>query len=136
MDSSIDNRPLDTILSMRGVIIGGTYRAAIGKRGTIHGELVGREMGMTTWFSFVGTNDRAIAYGEFVEARNDVQNVLKALASKGMRIDSIRNHTMGEEPQFVFIRFWGQGTALDLAKSLRNVLDVEVGAVPPPGPRR
>jgi hypothetical protein len=136
LESAIDNRPLDAALSMRGTVNGGAYRAAIGKRAIVHGEVIGREMGMSTWFSFAGANDHAVAYGEFVEDKNDLQKVLRALTSKGMRIASIRNHIIGEEPQLVFVRFWGQGTALELAKALRYALDVEVGAISLPDAKR
>jgi len=129
LDSSIDSRPLDAALSMRGTINGGAYRVAIGRRAVVHGELIGREMGVSTWFSFAGANDRAVVYGEFVEDKDDLQKVLRALTSKGIRVASIRNHMIGEEPQLVFVRFWSQGTALELAKALRYVLDVEVGAI-------
>jgi hypothetical protein len=128
--SAIDNRPLDTVLSMQGTVLGGTYRAAIGKWAVVHGERVGREMGITTWVSFAGSNDRALAHGEFVEGRDELQKVLKAFTAKGISIQSIRNHAIGEEPQLVFIQFRAQGTALDIAKALRYALDVEVGTIP------
>jgi len=131
LESAIDGGPLDTILSMRGVVIGGVYRAAIGSRAVLHGELIGREMGMSTWVSFAGTNDHALAHGEFAETPDGLKTLLKALRSKGLNIISIRNHTLGEHPQFVFVRFWGQDSALELAKKIRYVLDTQVGAMAP-----
>lgn len=131
--SAIDAAPLDAVLSMKGVVTEGVYRAAIGKRALLHGELVGREMGMSTWFSFAGTNGRAVAQGEIVETAGDLKKVLKALRVGGINITSIRNHTLNEQPQLVFVRFWGQGTALELAKALRYVLEVDVGAISAPG---
>jgi hypothetical protein len=136
LESAIDNRPLDAALSMRGTVNGGAYRAAIGKRAMVHGEVIGREMGVSTWFSIAGTNDHAVAYGEFVEDKDDLQKVLRALTSKGIRIASIRNHMIGEAPQLVFVRFWSQGTALELAKALRYALDVEVGTISLPDAKR
>lgn len=133
--NAIDAGPINAILSMRGVVIGGVYRAAIGIKALIAGEQIGREMGMSTWASFAGTNDRAVAQGEFVETAADLKKVLTALRSKGINIASIRNHTLGEHPQLVFVRFWGQGTALELAQAIRYALNVEVGVVPPPGQR-
>jgi hypothetical protein len=131
LESAIDAGPLDAILSMRGVVIGGVYRAAIGSRAILHGEMIGREMGMSTWVSFAGTNDRAVASGEFVETPDGLKILLKALRAKGVNIVSIRNHTLGEHPQFVFVRFWGQDSALELAKKIRYVLDTQVGAMAP-----
>ena len=126
--SAIEAAPLDAVLSMKGVVVGGVYKAAIGKKAVLHGEQIGREMGMSTWFSFAGTNDRSVVQGEFVETATDLKKVVLALRARGMNIASIRNHTLGESPQFVFVRFWGQGTAVELAKALRYVLDIEVGA--------
>src|SRR5438445_10266342 len=131
LKSAIDAGPLDAILSMRGVVIGGVYRAAIGSRAILHGEMIGREMGMSTWVSFAGTNDRALAQGEFVETADGLKVLLKALRAKGVNIVSIRNHTLGEHPQLVFVRFWSQDSALELAKKIRYVLDTQVGAMAP-----
>jgi hypothetical protein len=131
LDSAIDGRPLDTILSMRGSTVGGVYKAAIGKRAMIHGELVGREMGMTTWVSFSGADDHAVVQGEFVETADDLQKALKALRARGIYIESVRNHTAGEHPQFIFIRYWGEGSAVALARSIRYVLNVEIGVITP-----
>ena len=130
LESAIDCGPLDTVLSLRGVVIGGVYRVAIGNRAVLHGELIGREMGMSTWVSFAGTNDHALAHGEFVETPDGLKILLKALQAKGINIVSIRNHTLGEHPQFVFVGFWGQDSALELAKKIRYVLDTQVPTIP------
>src|SRR5216683_1349700 len=84
LESVIDAGPLDAILSMRGVVIGGVYRAAIGSRAILHGEVIGREMGMSTWVSFAGTNDHALAHGEFVETPEGLKVLLRALRAKGV----------------------------------------------------
>jgi len=51
VDNSIDPGPLNIILSMRGSVLEGVYRAAIGRRAVLHGESVGREMGISTWIA-------------------------------------------------------------------------------------
>jgi hypothetical protein len=130
IESSIDPRPLDAVLSIKGIVIGGTYRAAIGANAVLWGEQVGREMGMSTWVSIAGTNDRAVAHGDFIASTDDLQRVLKALRLKGISITSIRNHTVGEHPQFVFVHFRGEGAALDLARAVKYALDAEVGNEP------
>lgn len=127
--SAIDPAPLNDILAMRGTVTGGVYKAAIGRKALLHGEAIGRELGMTTWVSFAGTNNRAVVQGEFLATSDELQNVLKALRLKGGNVLSIRNHTFGEHPQVVFVRFWEQGPASDLARALRFVLDVQVGAI-------
>ena len=126
LDSSIDPAPLNAALSMRGVVIAGAYRAAIGSNVLLRGEQVGGEMGMCTWISVAGTNERAVAHGEFIASSADLQRVLKALRAKGISITSIRNHTLGEHPQVVFVHFRGEGTATDLARAVRFGLDAQI----------
>jgi hypothetical protein len=111
IESTIDPRPLDAVLSMKGTVTAGVYRAGIGTRAILNGELIGREMGMSTWVSIASTNDRALAQGEFIESPSGLRKLVTALRAKGINIISIRNHTLGEHPQSVFVRFWGEGSA-------------------------
>jgi Domain of Unknown Function (DUF1259) len=128
LESSINPHPLDDVLSMRGSVSGGVYRAAIGRRALSHGETIGREMGVTSWISLSGTDDRAFAQGEFVATSDELQNLLRALRSKNIKIVSIRNHMVGEHPQLLYVRFWEQGRAIDIVTALRYALNVQVGA--------
>jgi hypothetical protein len=133
LDSSINPHPLDDVLSMRGSVSAGVYRAAIGRRALSHGETIGREMGVTSWISLSGTDDRAFAQGEFVATSDELQNLLRALRSKNIKIVSIRNHMVGEHPQLLYVRFWDQGRTIDIVTALRYALNVQVGitAAPP-----
>jgi hypothetical protein len=131
IESAINAGPLDAVLSMKGTVTAGVYKAAIGTRTLLNGELVGREMGMSTWISVAGTNEHALAQGEFVESPNGLRKLLTALRARGLNISAIRNHTVGEHPQSIFVRFWGEGSAIQLAKAVRYALDVQVGAVSP-----
>jgi hypothetical protein len=126
--NTIDGAPLDAILAMRGTVSGGVYRAAIGRKVLLRGETVGRELGMSTWVSFAGTNDHALGQVELVATADELQRTLSTICSSGMHVTSIRNHTIGEHPQLVFVRFWGEGPVVDMAKSVRHVLEVQVGA--------
>jgi hypothetical protein len=125
VESSINAAPLDVILSMKGTVIGGAYRAAIGANAFLLGEPVGRDMGMSTWVSIAGTNNRAVAHGEFLASQDNLQKLLRALSLKGISVISIRNHTVGELPQFVFVLFRAEGTASDVARAIRYSLDAQ-----------
>ena len=128
-NSNVDPGPLNAVLSMNGEVRDGVYRAAIGRKAIVRGEQIGREMGISTRLVIAGTNKLALAEGQFVATAGELQSLLKTLRSSGIDITSIRNHTVGEHPQFIFIQFWGQGEAVALAKRLRHALDVQVGEV-------
>jgi hypothetical protein len=129
--SSIDGEPIDAVLSMKGTVVNGIYRAAIGQISVLNNTPFGKEMGASTSLTFAGTNQDATVQGEIVASADQLQRVLKALRAKRLDLISIRNHTIGEHPQLVFVRFTGNGTALDLAKAVRYALDVQVGALKP-----
>ena len=129
LTNAIDPAPVNMILSMRGVATDGVYRAAIGRVALVNDTPIGREMGMSTTISMFGSNDHAFVDAEMIVHADELQRVLMALRAKNLNITSIRNHLVNEHPQAIFIRVWGQGAALELAKGLRYALDVEVGAV-------
>jgi hypothetical protein len=128
LENSIDPAPLDAVLGLRGVVIGGAYRVTIGAKARLLGEQLGQDMGMCTWVSIGGTNDRAVVHGEFIASIDELQRVLRALREKGISITSIRNHTLGEQPQFVFVQFRGAGASRDLASAVRYALNVQPGS--------
>jgi len=126
--NNIDATPLNSVLSMRGVVADGIYRAAIGRIVLINGTPIGREMGMNTSIVVFGTNDRAFVQAELILNPDELQRVLKALRTRDFTVTSIRKHTVAEHPESLFIRVWKQGVALELARGLRFALDVGAGA--------
>ena len=128
LSNSLDGAPLNTILSMRGVATEGIYRASIGRVVLVNATHFAREMGMSTTVSIFGTNERAFLDADMIVSPDELQRVLIALRLKSLDITSIRNHTIGEHPTVLFVHLWGKGTAVELARSLRYVLDIQVGA--------
>jgi len=127
--NNIDPAQLNSVLSMRGVVSEGIYRAAIGRIAVVNGTPIGREMGMSTSIAIFGTNDRAFVEADMIVSPDELQRVLKALRARDFTVTSIRKHIVGEHPESMFIRVWKQGAAVDLARGLRFALDVAVGAV-------
>ena len=56
----------------------------------------------------------------------ELQGVLKALRKAGIHVVAIHNHMTHEEPQYVFLHYWGKGPALELARALRSALSLPV----------
>jgi Domain of Unknown Function (DUF1259) len=60
--------------------------------------------------------------GDFAVRESELQSVLKALRKGGVNIVAIHSHMTGETPRMLFLHFWGRGTAMDLAKTLKSAL--------------
>ena len=124
-ESTISAAPIDTILNVKGQTNSGMYKASIGRKATMHGKTVSNQMGVNTWAAFAGSDAAATVDGDFAMLEGELQGVLKALRKGGINIVAIHNHMTNEEPQFVFLHYWGKGRASDLAKTLRAALDTQ-----------
>jgi hypothetical protein len=123
--SSITAAALDSILGVKGETNNGMYKATIGRSATMHGAKVGKQMGVNTWAAFAGTDASALVDGDYAMTTGELQPVLKALRKAGINVVAIHNHMAQEEPQYVFLHYWGKGPAATLAKGLKSALDTQ-----------
>jgi hypothetical protein len=120
--SAITAGALDTILGVKGETNNGMYKATIGRSASMHGAKVGKQMGVNTWAAFAGagSDHNALVDGDFAMTTDELQGVLKALRKAGISIVAIHNHMTHEDPQYVFLHYWGKGPATRLAKGLKS----------------
>jgi Domain of Unknown Function (DUF1259) len=123
--SSITSAPLETALGMKGQSNQGMFKVVVGRSATMHGLPVGREMGVNTWAAFAGSDEAAFVDGDFAMLENELQPVLRAMRQEGINIVAIHQHMSHEQPRYLFLHYWGKGKAIDLAQSLRRVLDAQ-----------
>jgi Domain of Unknown Function (DUF1259) len=103
----------------------GMYKMAVGRPAKMHGRNVGNQMGVNTWAAFAGSDELAVVDGDFAMVESELQMVLKTLRKAGIHIVAIHNHMTHEEPQYVFLHYWGKGRAIDLAKALKAAMDTQ-----------
>lgn len=120
--SSITATKLDAIFGVKGQVNAGMYKATIGRKATMHGKIVGNQMGVNTWAAFAGSDDNAFVDGDFAMTAGEMQAVLKVLRKANINIVAIHNHMTQEEPQYVFLHYWGKGNAEVIAQALRAAI--------------
>jgi hypothetical protein len=123
--SSITSAPLEAALGVKGQASQGMFKIVIGRPGTMHGVPVGKEMGINTWAAFAGSDDAAVIDGDFAMLESELQPVLHAMRKEGINVVAIHQHMTREQPRYLFLHYWGKGKAVDLALSLRRVLDAQ-----------
>ncbi len=123
--NSITAAPLDQIFGLKGETNNGMYKATIGRTARHHGRTIGKQMGVNTWGAFAGTDELASVDGDFAMLESELQGVLKTLRGAGIHIVAIHNHMTHEEPQYVFLHYWGKGPAQELARGVRAALDTQ-----------
>jgi hypothetical protein len=123
--NSITAATIDGILGVKGQANSGMYKAVISRKAAMYGKTVGNQMGVNTWAASAGTDDTAFVDGDFAMLKSEVQPVLKAMRKAGINIVAIHNHMTHEEPQYIFLHYWGKGAAAGLAKGQRSALDTQ-----------
>ena len=82
-------------------------------------------MGLTSWAAFAGSDAQAVVDGDFVVLEDELQPALKTLRSGGINIVAIHQHMTHEQPRYLFMHYWGKGSAQDLADIIKKALDVQ-----------
>lgn len=124
-DSKINPAPLEAVFGMNGQVNNGMFKVVIGRHASVHGITVGNEMGVNTWAAFAGSDSEAVVDGDFAMLEDEVQSILKTMRAQGINILAIHQHMMQEQPHYLFLHYWGKGKAVDLAKGIKKVLDVQ-----------
>jgi Domain of Unknown Function (DUF1259) len=122
--SSLDPAKLDSALGLKGQYKEGVYKFVVGRTTRMHDVEVGNQMGVNTWGTFAGGDDKAVVDGDIAMHEDELQNVLKTLRKVGINVVAIHQHMVGEQPRIMFLHYWGVAKANDLAKGLRAALDV------------
>jgi hypothetical protein len=117
--SSIEAKPLEEILNATAQAKDGMAKFVFARKTSMHGADAEAAMGVNTWAVFAGSPDDAVVDGDFAMLDGEVQGVLKALRRGAINVVAIHNHMIGEQPQIVFLHYWGRGRASDLAATLK-----------------
>jgi Domain of Unknown Function (DUF1259) len=123
--TSLDPKPIEEILRVKGQMASGVYKVTIGRTTTMHGHEVGNTMGVNTWAAFVGSDDTAVVDGDFAMLEAELQPVLKALRGASINIVAIHQHMTMESPRVVFLHYWGVGPTRVLATGLKAALAMQ-----------
>lgn len=80
-------------------------------------------MGVGETINMQKVGNKAISIGDFVVTANEVNPVIKALTHNGIRVTSIHNHMLDENPRTFCLHYWGYDNPDKLAKGLRAALN-------------
>lgn len=123
---ALDTVAFASALGVTGKGNGGVYQISVPRPEPIRegGEIIPPAMGVATGINVQPTtNGRAVATGDFVLLPAEVNPVIRALESNGIRVTALHSHLLTDQPHVLFMHFWGDDDALKLAHGLRAALD-------------
>src|SRR5438045_2030809 len=74
--SSITAAPLNEVVDVPGEAKDGMVNFTIGRPAKMHGVTIDKEMGVNTWAAFAGSDDNAVADGDFAVTEDELHPVL------------------------------------------------------------
>ncbi len=123
--NDIDAQPLENILGIKGISKNGMFKIVVGRKIFAScGCPITKNMGVNSWATWSGTDKQAIVDGDCIVLENELQLLLKTLRNNDINVVAIHNHMTHEKPRVLFVHFWGQDTAENLAQKMKKVLAV------------
>lgn len=122
----LDTAKLAKIAGHDGEQLGAVYKITVGRDDLSVKEMgatINVRMGLNTWAAFTGSEDHAIVAGDVAMLEAEVTPVLKALRSHGLDVVAIHHHMTTAQPTIIFLHYWGEGPAEQLAGGFRAALD-------------
>ena len=123
--SSITPGPIQAVFGTKVQSQDGMAKVVIGRTVQMHGKTVGNEMGVNTWAAFAGSDEQAVVDGDFAMREDELQTVLKTMRGEGIHIVAIHQHMTHEKPRVLFLHYWGNGKAIELAMSVKKALNAQ-----------
>ena len=120
-----EQQEIESILGKKGAVHGKVLAFSFAGEHSIsmRGKTLPPPMGMATSINFQHAKSGVAATGDFVVQEVQTQPLLSALAKGYVQITAMHNHLLEDEPRMVFIHFWAEGPAKQVAGALKSALD-------------
>ena len=121
-----DWKPVEEALGKSGqVMAGDVYRVAMPRtdlKVKVQGVDVKAGFALGSYAAFKKMGKDAMVMGDLVLLDEEVQDVMAALASKGLAITALHNHLNEMSPHVMYMHYSGHGNAVQLASAIREAL--------------
>jgi len=119
-------QPVAKIIGKAGTLQNGVYKIGLPRTDLnvhIGATKVEPAAGLGSWMAFTFAETETICDGDLVLTPDEVNPVISALQAGGIEVSAIHNHLIGEEPQVMYVHFFGKGKRDELAQTLKKALE-------------
>lgn len=122
-ESTLKPKEFEDISHTTAAASDGMVKITLGRKVTMDGCQVGKEMGVASWAAFRGTESESEVDGDIATTEGELQTVLRTLRHGGIDVVAIHNHMEDETPRLIFLHYWGVGPAHDLAQVVESAFE-------------
>lgn len=122
---TLDTAGIEREIGKAGEAKGDVYKLSLPRTDlqvTVDGVSIKPGFALGSWIAFKAVGQIAVAHGDLVLTEQEVAPVVQILEAQGIRLTALHNHLIGESPRVMFLHFWGQGQAAELAQHLKHAL--------------
>lgn len=91
-------------------------------------------LALGSWLAFQPMGSNAVVMGDLVLTPDEVNPVMGALLSKGIKVTAVHNHLLRSVPQTFYMHIRGEGEPARLAATLRSALALSKTPLAAPAP--
>ena len=126
--ADLDTAKIDQLTGLKGKLNEkeGVYKVSFPRNDvniSVDGWKLPPLMGLGTWASFQGTNDKAMVMGDTVIFEDEVNPAMSAALDAGLSVTALHNHFFFDHPKVYFMHIAGEGSVQRLAAAVGKVYD-------------
>jgi hypothetical protein len=126
--AALDTAKIDNLTGLKGKLSEkeGVYKVTFPRsdvKVVVDGWTMPPFMGLGTWAAFTETKSGAMVMGDTVLFEDEVNPVMSIALDNGLSVTALHNHFFFDQPKVYFMHIEGEGTAEQLAGTVRKVYD-------------
>jgi hypothetical protein len=123
--SQLDTQGIEQALGVPGKVQGDVYKVGLPRTDlnvSVEGLRIQPRFALGSWVAFKARGDAAVAHGDLVLLEKEVASVMERLQEQGITFTALHNHLIRESPKVMYLHFWAEGPAQQIAIRLREAL--------------
>ena len=126
-ETRLNTEAIEKAMGVAGQVQGDVYKISLPRTDlsiSIDQVKLKARFALGSWIAFKGSEKAAVAHGDLVLTEDEVGPVLRKFEPDGITLTALHNHVIRESPKVMYLHFWAEGEAEQLAMKLRRALSV------------
>jgi hypothetical protein len=124
-DTGLDTEAIEQAIGLPGQTQGEVFKLSLPRTDlsvSVDGLTLRPRFAMGSWVAFKPRGDLSVSHGDLVLLEKEVGPVMERLQEHGITFTALHNHLVRETPKLVYLHFWAEGPAEQIATRMRQAL--------------
>ena len=124
-EAPLDAQAIEQALGVPGKVQGDVIKVSLPRTDlsvAVDGLRLQPRFALGSWVAFKARGEASVAHGDLVLLEKEVASVMERLQEQGVTFTALHNHLIRESPKVMYLHFWADGPAQQIASRLREAL--------------